>query len=109
MDEEAIFGEMLPITKAVRNSGGIVIAQVARLIDHPAHPQLVKVPGILVDRIVVAAPEEHEQTFVERFNPGYCAALPENERFGAGLAPMAPGARRIIAARVYDEIPHTPS
>ncbi len=106
MDEEAIFGEMLPIAQAVRNSGGIVIAQVARLLDHPAHPQLVKVPGILVDRIVVAAPEEHEQTFAESFNPGYCASLPENERFGAGLTPLAPGARRIIAARVCDEIPH---
>ena len=36
--------EMLPIAQAVHNSGGTVIAQVARLLDHPAPPQQVRVP-----------------------------------------------------------------
>ena len=59
MEREALFGEMLPIAQAAHNSGGKVIAQVSRLLDRPAHPQAVKVPGILVDRVVLAEPQAH--------------------------------------------------
>ena len=104
MDEEAIFGEALPIAQAAHNCGGLVIAQVRRLVDRPAKPQQVKVPGILVDRLVVAGEHEHEQTFAESYNPGFCSALPEGERIGAALPPLESGARRIIAARVCEEI-----
>jgi len=77
MEDEAIIGEVLPIAQAAHNSGGIVIAQVQRLLDEPFPPQHVRVPGILVDRIVVASGEEHDQTFAERFNAAYCtAAIP---------------------------------
>jgi propionate CoA-transferase len=106
MDEEAIIGEVLPIAQAVRNSGGVVIAQVKRLLDDPAAPQQVRVPGILVDRIVVAGDGEHDQTFGERFNASY--TLPAREQSGAGgtveRAPMALDARRIIASRACDEL-----
>lgn len=105
MDDEAIFGEMLAIAQAARASGGVVIAQVARLEEAPAHPHAVRVPGILVDRVVVADPGEHEQTFGERYNAGYCSPLPRGERIGAGLELLPPGERRIIASRVCDEIP----
>ena len=50
MDEEAVIGEVLPIAQAAHNSGGKVIAQVKRLLDRPAPPNQVKVPGILVDQ-----------------------------------------------------------
>ena len=43
-----------PSPRPPTTAGGIVIAQVARLLDRPAPPQHVRVPGILVDRIVVA-------------------------------------------------------
>ncbi len=106
MDEEAIIGEVLPIAQAVRNSGGIVIAQVKRLLAAPAPPQQVRVPGILVDRIVVAGEGEHDQTFGERFNASY--TLPAREQSVAGgtveRAPMALDARRIIANRACDEL-----
>lgn len=69
MDDEAIIGEILPMAQAVRNSGGIVLAQVARLLDRPANPKRVRVPGILVDKIVVASPRDHEQTFAEFLTP----------------------------------------
>jgi propionate CoA-transferase len=74
MDREAIVGEVLPIAQAARNGGGIVIAQVSELRSEPADPQCVRVPGVLVDRIVVSEPHEHEQTFAERFNPAFCTA-----------------------------------
>jgi propionate CoA-transferase len=106
MEKEVVFSEVLPIAQAAHNSGGIVIAQVSRLLNKPANPQSVKVPGILVDRIVVAGPEHHMQTFSENYNVGYCTALPEGQTAGAKLEPLPLNARRIIAARVCDEIPH---
>ena len=105
MENEALFGEMLPIAQAAHNSGGRVIAQVSRLLDRPAHPQSVKVPGILVDRVVLAESEQHWQTFDEKHNPGYCAALPEDRVLGDELKPLPKDARRIIAARACAEIP----
>jgi propionate CoA-transferase len=105
MEHEAVFGEMLPIAQAARNSGGVVIAQVSRILDRPAHPQLVKVPGILVDRVVLAEAELHRQTFDEKHNSGYCSALPEDRVLGDELKPLPMSARRIIAARACMEIP----
>ena len=105
MEQEAVFGEMLSIAQAARNSGGVVIAQVSRLLDGPAHPQSVKVPGILLDRVVLAEAELHRQTFDEKHNPGYCSALPEGRVLGDELRPLPKNARRIIAARACMEIP----
>lgn len=104
LDKEVMFGEMLPIAQAAHNSGGMVLAQVGELRDEPANPQHVRVPGVLVDRIVVAEPHEHEQTFAEHYNPGYCTARPA-EAEQAALEPMPMNERRIIAARACDEIP----
>ena len=104
MDKEVMFGEMLPIAQAAHNCGGVVIAQVCELLDEPAHPHAVKVPGVLVDHIVVAGSEEHEQTFAEEYNSSYCTAGPGGAAEGAELEPLEPGARRVIAARTCDEI-----
>ena len=105
MDEEAVIGEVLPIAQAAHNSGGKVIAQVRRLLDRPAPPNQVKVPGILVDHVVVAKETEHPQTFAESLNPSYFSSRPsgivrdplESEKLPAGV-------RRIIAARACDEL-----
>ena len=105
MEREALFGEMLPIAQAAHNSGGKVIAQVSRLLDRPAHPQAVKVPGILVDCVVLAESEMHRQTFDEKHNPGYCSAMPEGRALGDELKPLPMDARRVIAARACAEIP----
>jgi len=102
MDEEALIGEVLPIAQAAHNSGGIVIAQVLRLVDEPQPPHRVRVPGILVDGIVVADPAEHEQTFAEAFNQDYISRpAPDLE----AVEPLPHNARRIIASRACDEIP----
>jgi len=111
MDEEAIVGEVLPIAQAVRNHGGIVLAQVSHLLDHAAPPQSVRVPGILVDHIVVADPAEHEQTFAERFNPTYCRGSeyslsdPIEQPARNTTQPRMPWDERyIIASRACDEL-----
>ena len=105
MDEEAVLGELLPIAQAVRNCGGKVIAQVKRLLDEPAAPNRVRVPGVLVDRIVVANAGEHDQTFAEADNSTYYTPRDLHHLDGArGLRPMPLDERRIIAARACDEL-----
>jgi propionate CoA-transferase len=102
MDGEVIVGEVLALAQAARNSGGIVLAQVKEIRERYAKPQAVRVPGVLVDRIVVSRDGEHDQTFAEAFNPAYCespdgCATPEPP-------PMPLDERRLIAARACDEL-----
>ncbi len=106
MEDEAVVGDVLPIAQAVRNSGGIVLAQVKRILDRPLAPVQVRVPGILVDRVVVSKPDEHHQTFGEELNQAYFQpASPEEAaaRFES-LVPLRLDERRIIAARACDEL-----
>lgn len=105
MSEEAVIGEVLPVAQAVHNSGGVVLAQVREILARPAPPNTVRVPGILVDRIVVAPPEQHHQTFGEIRNPAYFSPQPTGTNIAALLGDAMPlDARRIIAARACDEL-----
>ncbi len=102
MDEEAVIGDVLAVAQAAHNCGGIVLAQVRRLLDKPAMPQQVRVPGILVDRIVLADSREHEQTFAESFNSAYVSPQPDEDC--SMPEPLPLDARRLIAARACDQL-----
>lgn len=116
MDDEALIGDVLPIAQAAHNHGGPVIAQVIRLLDSPAPPQHVRVPGRLVSHIVVAEPQDHWQTFGETFNVAFCSAadrwLPEppfqasdsQAQSETSLRQTSNDVRHIIAARACDEL-----
>jgi len=104
MDEEAVIGEVLPIAQAAHNSGGRVIAQVKRVLDDPIPPQQVHVPGMLVDRIVVADGTEHDQTFAEHLNAAYYSASDDRDVERMASSDELPTTRRIIAERACDEL-----
>ncbi len=102
MEREALTLESLSIATAAHNSGGIVIAQVERVCERGSlSPRQVKVPGILVDCVVVARPENHWQTFSTPYNPGFSAEI----RVPAGAAkPLPLDERKIIARRAALEL-----
>ena len=102
MEKEALTLEALAIAMAARNSGGIVIAQVERVAESGSlNPRQVKVPGVMVDCVVVAKPENHWQTFATQYDPAYSSEI--RARAGS-LPPMQDGARKIIARRAALEL-----
>jgi len=53
-----------------------VIVQVERIADRGTlNARHVKIPGILVDCVVVARPENHWQTFGEPYNPAFSCEI----------------------------------
>ena len=100
MEREGLIGEVLPIAQAAKNHGGIVIAQVERIVDRIADPKSVRVPGALVDFVVIAEPAQHAQTFDEQFNEAYVTAANGHRT----LPPMPFSERKIIGRRALKEI-----
>ena len=100
MEREGVIGEVLPIAQAARNHGGIVIAQVERIVDRITDPKAVRVPGILVDYIVVAEKEHHAQTFAIDFDKAFVTSANDE----MCLPSLAFSERKIIGRRALMEI-----
>src|SRR5574337_1926907 len=103
MEREALTLEVLAIAMAAHNSGGIVIVQVERLAERGTlNPRQVKIPGVLVDCVVVAEkPEYHMQTFAESYNAAFAGEIRVPM---SSLEPMAMSERKIIARRAAMEL-----
>ncbi len=103
MEKEALTLEALAIAMAAHNSGGIVIVQVERIAENGSlNPRDVKIPGILVDCVVVAEkPEYHMQTFAEPYSAAFASELRVPL---SSIAPMPLCERKVIARRALMEL-----
>lgn len=103
MEKEALTLEALAIAMAAHNSGGIVIVQVERIAERGSlNPRQVKIPGILVDCVVVAEkPEYHMQTFSEQYSAAFASVLRVPL---SSLEPMLLSERKILARRALMEL-----
>jgi propionate CoA-transferase len=103
MEREALTLNNLAMAMAAKNSNGIVIAQVERIAERGAlPPRQVKIPGILVDCIVVAEPHEHRQTVATQYNGAFSG---EYRVPHAAVRSTAINERKIIARRAAFELP----
>ena len=101
-ERESLALENLALAIAARNSGGIVIAQVERVAaEGTIDARKVKVPGILVDCVVLTEPEHHMQTYGTQFNPALSGELrlPQQRTQAVKLSD-----RKIIARRAVLEL-----
>lgn len=100
MEHEGTTLEALSIAQAVHNADGTVICQVKRLAQRGSlHPQMVRVPGFLIDAFVVD--KNQWQNYATPFDPSLCG---EVRRPMATLKPGALNVRRIIARRAATEL-----
>ena len=102
MEREALIMEALAVATAVHNAGGLVIVQVERVAENGSlSPREVKIPGILVDCVVVSQPEHHWQTF----GTPYSAALSgELRQVRNSVQPLELTERKVIARRAAMEL-----
>jgi len=102
LEQEVATLGILYMAMAAKNSGGKVIVQVKRkAVEGSLHPRMVKVPGALVDAIVVD--EGQFQTSLKEYNP----ALSGEMKVSLGLSTLPLNEkieRMIIAKRAFQEI-----
>lgn len=100
MEQEAVLGEMLAMAQATRRAGGIVIVQVKRMAcRNTLHGKDVKIPGILVDFVVVDP--DQRQTYATDYDPSYSGELriPVED-----IKPLPFGPRKVIVRRAAMEL-----
>ena len=99
---EGVTAETLAIAQAVKNSGGKVIVQVESVVEYGAlDTRLIRLPGIYVDAIVVASPENHMQTFGTGYNPSYSGEVRVPV---SSVKPLKLDQRKIVARRAAMEL-----
>ena len=105
MERESVITEAFAIAGAAKANGGIVVAEVERLaIKGTLKPMDIKIPGVLVDYIVVGDKDKFLQTNGEYYNPAYTGEV----KLPLGAVNALPlNERKIIARRAAMELqPH---
>jgi propionate CoA-transferase len=105
MEREVLSVDALSLAMATHNSGGVVIAQVERIAGRGTlRPKEVKIPGILVDYVVIAEPANHMQTFATQYSPSFSGEIRVPM---VSLKKIPLDERKIIARRANLELrPH---
>jgi len=102
MEREALVLENLAMALAAKNSHGYVICQVERIAaEGTLDSRDVRIPGALVDAVVVAEPKHHTQTWDIPYNP----ALSGEVRIPTTMLPPLPlDDKKVIARRAAMEL-----
>ncbi|MEX2653507.1 MAG: CoA-transferase [Acidimicrobiia bacterium] len=101
-EKEAVTLEILELAMAARASGGYVICQVERVAEPGSlDSRQVRVPGVMVDAVVVATPEHHTQTWDTPYDPAMSGEIriPRHS-----LEPLELDPRTVIARRAAFEL-----
>lgn len=102
VEEEGVLLETLHIAEAAKNSGGIVIGQVKEVAkEGTLDPRDVYIPGIMVDTLVKAKPENHKMNCTLDFDPAFTG---EVKVPSDSITPMEMGIRKVIAKRCAKEL-----
>ncbi|QIE27007.1 Coenzyme A transferase (plasmid) [Caballeronia sp. SBC1] len=103
MEREALVLDAMEAAMAAHNSNGLVIVQVERIAaSGTLDPRAVVVPGIFVDRVVVARPDTHAQTYGTAYNPAFSGEMKVPS--GTMESPLL-DERKVIARRCAFELP----
>jgi propionate CoA-transferase len=103
MEREALVLDAQAAAMAARNANGLVIVQVERLAAADSlDPRQVVVPGVLVDCVVLASSESHQQTYATAYNAAFSSEVrvPVDR-----MAPAPLDERKLIARRCAFELP----
>lgn len=101
-EKEAVSLEILQLAMAARASGGYVICQVERVAEAGSlDSRDVRVPGILVDAVVVSEPEQHTQSWDTVYNPAMSGEIRIPTE---SLDPLSLDGRTVIARRAAMEL-----
>jgi propionate CoA-transferase len=101
-EHEALTLENLAMAIAAKNSRGYVICQVERIAaEGTLDSRQVRIPGVLVDAVVVAEPQHHMQTWGVPYNP----ALSGEVRIPTRMLPPLPlDDKKVIVRRAALEL-----
>ncbi|MDO4467135.1 MAG: CoA-transferase [Bacillota bacterium] len=99
MEDEITYLDVLQLAQAVHNNGGMVLLQVKRVVKAGTlHPKTVKIPGFLVDAIVVEPNQEQLYNGSDRFFSGDYVAD------DGDVAPLPLNQRKVVARRALMEV-----
>ncbi len=102
VDHLPVHSSIENMARAAHNAGGLVIAQVDAVVeDGTLDARLVKIPGYMVDAIVVPPADERFMTVVDAYQPAYCGEVrvPLDS-----IDPLPLDVRKVIARRAYLEL-----
>ncbi|MGD8790143.1 MAG: CoA-transferase [Burkholderiales bacterium] len=102
IEREALVLEDLSLAMAARNSGGYVICQVERVAQAGSlSSRSIRIPGMMVDCVVVGEPEHHKQNYGTDYNPAFSGEIRVPPQ---AVKPMPLDERKIIARRCATEL-----
>lgn len=102
IEREALMLEDLALAMAAHNSGGYVICQVERLAEAGSLPsRSIRIPGMMVDCVVVSDPGDHKQNFGTVYNPAFSGEIRAPTQ---SVAPIPLDERKVIARRCAMEL-----